>query len=46
MFAPENQWLDDVFPFKKAYFQVNVSFREGISAYREWGKCCKMVLDN
>ena len=29
--APENQWLEDAFPFGKDYFQGRtVSFREGI----------------
>ncbi len=31
--APENGWLEDEFPFGKAYFQGYVSFREGIFPY-------------
>ncbi len=31
IFTPENGWLEDEFPFGRAYLQGYVSFREGIS---------------
>ena len=32
--APENQWLEDEFPFGKAYFEGYVSFREGMRIWQ------------
>ena len=44
IFAPENGWLEDEFPFGKAYFQGRtVSFREGNFERRNKG-CC--IHDN
>ena len=34
LFAPENGWMEDQFPFGMVYFQVRtVSFREGSSFF-------------